>query len=57
MEVDYTNVTDTDFLKSVLEQLPGVDTQNADVQNVIKSSAKEDQKDKEKDKDKKDAKK
>ena len=57
MEVDYSNVTDTDFLKSVLEQLPGVDTQNAEVQDALKSSAKEDaSKDKDKDK-KKDVKK
>lgn len=56
MEIDYTNVTDTDFLKSVLEQLPGVDTQNEEVQDAIKSSVKDDQKDKDKDK-KKDAKK
>lgn len=28
MDVEYSNVTDTDFLKSVLEQLPGVENQN-----------------------------
>lgn len=48
MEVD--NVTDTDFLKSVLEQLPGVDTQNAEIQDALKSTATEDAS---KDKDKK----
>lgn len=56
MEVDYSNVTDTDFLKSVLEQLPGVDPQNQEVQDALKSTVKDDSKDKDKDK-KKDTKK
>lgn len=56
MEVDYSNVTDTDFLKSVLERLPGVDPQNPEVQEALKSASKDESKDKDKDK-KKDAKK
>ena len=46
MEVD--NVTDTEFLKNVLEQLPGVDTPKAESQDAAKSASKED-KDKKKD--------
>lgn len=50
MDVDYSNVTDTDFLKSVLEQLPGVESQNKEAEDASKS--KDDQsKDKEKKKD------
>ncbi len=53
MEVEYgANVTDTNYLKSVLEQLPGVENQAAESQDAGKSDPKEDSsKDKEKKKD------
>ncbi|XKL59101.1 hypothetical protein PGB90_000117 [Kerria lacca] len=53
MEIDYSNVTDTDFLKSVLEQLPGVENQSGE--NAPKSNARDDQT-KDKDKNKEDKK-
>lgn len=46
MEVEYGNVTDTDYLRNVLEQLPGVENQVKESQDANKSDAKDDQKDK-----------